>query len=362
MDVVGIVLEVPAQARIHRPVKVGLPLVFRVEPDQSVLAAKGRRGLDVDLAEIRRRGGDVKTRDAARRRRTAAAALARVRARVLDEIAAVEVIVHFPAEIVEDGLAAELDRMVAGPIGRVVLDDPRFFRVVLNKAVGTEQNLRSTSSVREPGNRVVGRRAGKNIFWTSRNVGRAVLRLIVGDVEQVEEIAGAVAPLPLEARLARGQQSAMAFDGIAAKVAQIALTPGVPDKVEGVFGVHEEGQLAEVQSLVEIGRDRAVDFGLDVLRDGRRDVERAGWQPLAHSLGGNIEIQFARNDRAAKFAAELLAIEVLLGTLGEEWLGDERLRLPLEEGRSVKLVTARLGNGVEHAARRISDFRAEVLR
>ena len=73
-------------------------------------------------------------------------------------------------------------------------------------------------------------------------------------------------PLPLEPRCARGQQATVAFDGIAAKVAQITLSPGVADEVERVLGVHEIGQLAEIESLVEIRGYRPVDLCLDILR------------------------------------------------------------------------------------------------
>ena len=70
-------------------------------------------------------------------------------------------------------------------------------------------------------------------------------------LSEVQEIAGAVPPLHLEPRLARGQKATVAFDGIAAKVAQITLTTSVANEVERILGVHEIGELAEIQSLVE---------------------------------------------------------------------------------------------------------------
>ena len=127
-------------------------------------------------------------------------ALARVRAWVLDEIGAVEVIVHFAREIVERDLGAGLDRVVAGPIGRVILDDPRLFMC---------RPERSCWRRGEPGYRqcrvglchvrvVAAARRSEYIRdrWRRRS---AVLGLVVGNVEEVQEIAGAVPPLHLEA-------------------------------------------------------------------------------------------------------------------------------------------------------------------
>ena len=53
-------------------------------------------------------------------------------------------------EIVKGDLGARLDRVVAGAIGGVVLDDPRLFIVVLNEAIGAEENLLPSGARRVP--------------------------------------------------------------------------------------------------------------------------------------------------------------------------------------------------------------------
>src|SRR5262249_49637841 len=100
---------------------------------------------------------------------------------------------------------------------------------------------------------------------------------------------------------------------------------------------------------------------LDVLGNRRGHVEGPGGEMLAHALGGHVESQLAGDDRTAELAAELLAVEVLLGPARKERLRDERLGLPLDERGPMELVAAGLGDRVEDTARRIADLGAEVL-
>ncbi|KIT81869.1 hypothetical protein QT19_00030, partial [Staphylococcus aureus] len=110
--VLGVGLEVPAQAEIEGPVLVRRPVVLREQADLGVVGAGGPERNHRDSGTIGRRGIEVG-----------------ISGRV-EEIAAIAVRVFGALVLVERDLAAELEDVIATIDGDVVLHGERFLMVV----------------------------------------------------------------------------------------------------------------------------------------------------------------------------------------------------------------------------------------
>src|SRR5215467_3607048 len=104
----------------------------------------------------------------------------------------------------------------------------------------------------------------------------------------------------------------MRLDRIAAEIGDIGLAPDIAHRIERIVGIHEKGELAEIEPFLERQRDRGVDERREVLGNRRRYVEGGGGPLLDCAFPCHIEGQLARNDWTTKFAAELGAVVISL--------------------------------------------------
>ena len=143
---------------------------------------------------------------------------------------------------------------------------------------------------------IAARRVQDDELVSSGHRRRGLCRLVVGHVEEVQEIARAVFPLQLQAQLMGQDRAAMARRRDSVDVAQIVFAAHVTHYVDRLGVARSERQLAEIESLLEI----EVAIGADDLAD---DVCRenlcAAWtsgqpadrarQGFDRSFAGDIE-------------------------------------------------------------------------
>ncbi|PAV66926.1 hypothetical protein WR25_22928 [Diploscapter pachys] len=345
--VLGVAFIVPADTGIDRPMLVGRPIVLQEQ---------------AHLRVVRGRGAHRHRRHRTRKRSRCIEGAVGRRGK---EESAVAARILSPAVFVEGYANAALHDVLFTEESDVVLDRPALLIVGLLERRSAKRRLRigRRADTNRPGCRPL----RQNDFRPRANARSAVENLLIRAGKLVQEPIAAAAVL-------RHRRSA--------KVRQIAFATQERAGVDRVLVAREQGQLTEIQALlealrispVELARDRLWHVGYNgAVVEGTRglQVNRRRRQLLVRRLERAVEVQHVLDDRTAQIAAILLAIVIrlraalavvrLAGPI-EIRNADERLGLPFAEDVAVEAGAAGFRHRADDRGAGLFVFRLEVLR